>query len=77
MCVIFGKTKRNRIKEKFRVCEASRANKCLQAAIYPQDKVFTKVEDLEEKSRVFDVDLCYHKTCFEGSLSYLYVLVIP
>ena len=45
MCVIFGKTKRNRIKEKFRVCEASRANKCLQAAIYLQDKVFTKVED--------------------------------
>ena len=69
--------KHNGIRDIFRICKASRTNKSLQAAIYLQDQVFTKIAHLEEGSPVFDADLHYHKTCFEGSLSYLYPFVIP
>ena len=74
-CVICGKTQHNGIREKFRICEAPRANKFLQAAIYLQDEVFTKNADLEEGSSVFGADLCYHKTCIKGSSSYLLILI--
>ena len=47
----------NRMREKFRICAAYHASKVLQAAIYLQDEVFTKLADLEKESRVFDADL--------------------
>ena len=56
-CVICRKIQNNGILEKFRICEPARASKTLKAAIYLQDDVFTKIANLEIKSRVFHADL--------------------
>ena len=45
------------VKQDKRICAAYYASKVLQAAIYLQDEVFTKLADLEKESRVFDADL--------------------
>ena len=55
--MICSKTQTNGIREKFRICEASSESKFLQAAIYLQDEVFTKIADLEKESCVFDANL--------------------
>ena len=39
--------------KKSRICEASGASKFLQAAIYLQDEVFTKIAGLEKEGLVF------------------------
>ena len=56
-CVICGKIQNNGMREKFRSCEASRASKFLQATIYLQDEVFTKIAHLVKESRVFGADM--------------------
>ena len=48
----------------------------LQAEIYMQDEVFTKIPDLEEKSSVLGADLYYHKTSIEGGSSDLSIFLI-
>ena len=45
------------MREEFRICEASGESKILQAAIYLQDEIFTKIANLEKESCVFDADL--------------------
>ena len=55
--MIYRQTENNGIREKFRICEASSESKFLQAAIYLQDEVFTKIADLEKESCVFDANL--------------------
>ena len=75
-CVICGKTQHNRIWGKFRICEAPRANKFSQAAIYLQDEVSSKIVDFVEESSVFGAHLYYRKTCIEGTSSYLAIFVM-
>ena len=46
--------------------ECPRAQRFLQAVLYFQDDVYTKVADLEDETGVFGADLYYHKTCLES-----------
>ena len=55
--MICDKTQTNGMREEFRICEASGESKILQAAIYLQDEIFTKIANLEKESCVFDADL--------------------
>ena len=66
-CIICCKTQlKGGIREKFRICESPRAKRFLEAAIYLQDQLYTRVADLEVDSQVFGADLYYHKNCLEG-----------
>ena len=62
-----GKLQHNGTREKF--SESARANRFIEAAIYFQDEIYTRIADLEEDSRVFGADLYYHKRCMEAYLS--------
>ena len=55
--MICSKTQTNRIREKFRICDASGESKLLRAAIYQQDEAFTKIADSEKENHVFDAGL--------------------
>ena len=66
-CIICCKTQlKGGIREKFRICEIPRAKRFLEAAIYLQDQLYTRVADLEVDSQVFGADLYYHKNRLEG-----------
>ena len=68
VCVICTKTQHKGERQKFRICESSRAKLFLKATSYLQDEVFSRVADLESESRVFGADLMYHKLCLETYL---------
>ena len=54
------------IREKFRICESPRAKRFLEAGIYLQEQLYTRVADFEVDSQVFRADFYYHKNCLEG-----------
>ena len=64
--IICSKTQHAGVREKFRMSECPRAQRFLQAVLYFQDDVYTKVADLEDEASVFGADLYYHKTCLES-----------
>ena len=43
----------------YRISESSRKKRFLEAAVFFQDKVYTKVTDLEAEMQVFGADLYY------------------
>ena len=65
-CIICSKTEHAGVREKFRMIECPRAQRFLQAVLYFQDDVYTKVADLEDETSVFGADLYYPKTCLES-----------
>ena len=54
-CVVCGKLQHTETREKFRICESGHANRFIEAAIYFQDEICTRIADLEEDSRVWYV----------------------
>ena len=60
------------------MCESSRAQKFLNAALHFQDEVYTRVADLEDERIVFGADSFYHKLCLESCLQkYMRVTAAP
>lgn len=68
-CVICGlpivwvKTSKTQVREKFRICTSDGASRFLAAAQYLQDEVFCRVSDLETVDDVFAADLYCHAVC--------------
>ena len=50
------------------MCESPRAQKFLNATLYLQDEVYTRVAGLENERSVLGIDLFYHKLCLESYL---------
>ena len=67
-CIVCGSAQHDNITEKFRISESQRAYYFLEAVIYNQDEVYTRVSDLEDDSRIFGADIYYHKKCLERYL---------
>ena len=67
-CVICGHIKHNGEYNKYRICESTRAEKFLEAAMFLKDDTYTRTCDLNSTSSIFGADIYYHKNCFKKYL---------
>ncbi|KAH3892082.1 hypothetical protein DPMN_016194 [Dreissena polymorpha] len=74
LCVICGNVEHKRNRDKYRICEYGSAEKFVNAAIYFQDEVFTRVADRLSNNHeeciksVISADLYCHNTCLQSYL---------
>ena len=66
LCIICNNVTRNKVREKYRICERSRA-KCFLAAVrFNQDDVCTRCVFYHKIDDVFSADLYAHKLCMRN-----------
>ena len=69
LCIICNNVTKNKVREKYRICERSRA-KCFLAAVrFNQDDVCTRCVFFHKIDDVFAADLYAHKLCMRNYLS--------
>ena len=71
-CTICTQKSKNKVYEKYRICEEDRALRLAKAALFFKDGLFTRIADLisdsdsQTVSAIRSADLYCHKSCYDG-----------